>query len=268
MKTLQVSAILAVCAGICMAQDKVTVPISNPSQPVTVKVHLISGSITVTAGASNSQVTVESGSGSRDRRADRDVPAGMHRIDGGGSGFDIEEDHNVITIGSGRNMNAGHVSIQVPTNASLSLKSVNGGKLEVTGVNGDMEIENINGSIALNNVSGAVVASSQNGSIVATLDKVAPGKPMSFTTLNGKIDVTLPADTKAKLRLKTDNGSAYSDFDVKMEPDAAKPTVEDSRSQNGKYRIRMDHSVYGSINGGGPEYRFETMNGSILIHKK
>jgi hypothetical protein len=26
--------------------------------------------------------------------------------------------------------------------------------------------------------------------------------------------------------------------------------------------------VYGSINGGGPEYRFETMNGSILIHKK
>jgi hypothetical protein len=26
--------------------------------------------------------------------------------------------------------------------------------------------------------------------------------------------------------------------------------------------------VYGSINGGGPDFRFETMNGSIMIHKK
>jgi DUF4097 and DUF4098 domain-containing protein YvlB len=86
--------------------------------------------------------------------------------------------------------------------------------------------------------------------------------------MNGKIDVTLPGDAKARLRLKTDNGSVYSDFDVKMEADATKPVVEDARGQGGKYRIRMDHSVYGSINGGGPEYRFETMNGSILIHKK
>jgi DUF4097 and DUF4098 domain-containing protein YvlB len=126
----------------------------------------------------------------------------------------------------------------------------------------------MNGSIVLTNVSGSVVASSQNGAITVGLDKIAPGKPMSFTTLNGKIDVTLPGDTKAKLRLKTDNGAVYSDFDVKLEPDTSKPVVEDARSQGGKYRIRMDHSVYGSINGGGPEYRFETMNGSILIHKK
>ena len=27
-------------------------------------------------------------------------------------------------------------------------------------------------------------------------------------------------------------------------------------------------SVTGTINGGGPEYTFQTMNGNILIHKK
>ncbi len=260
--------ILTICTGIALAQDKVTVPISNPAQPVMVKVHLISGSITVMGGGPASGVTVESSGSSRSRRESRDVPAGMKRIDMGGSGFEVEEDHNVITIGSGRYMNSEHLTIQVPSNASLQLKAVNGGKVEVTGVNGEIEVENINGSVVLNNVSGSVVASSQNGAITATLDKVAAGKPMSFTSLNGKIDVTLPGDTKAKLRLKTDNGAVYSDFDVKMEPDTSKPVVEDSRSQNGKYRIRMDHSVYGSINGGGPEYRFETMNGSIIIHKK
>jgi hypothetical protein len=91
---------------------------------------------------------------------------------------------------------------------------------------------------------------------------------MSFSSLNGKVDVTLPSDAKARLRLKTTNGAVYSDFDVKMEPDASKPVVEDGRGQGGKYRIRMDRGVYGSINGGGPEYSFQTMNGSILIHKK
>lgn len=259
------------CAGLAAAQDKITVPLSNPSQPATLKVHLIQGSITITAGAPAGQMIVEPGSRSKEKeKMPRGVPEGMHRIDTDRGGFDIEEDHNVVTIGGGRGWGGlgGSVTVQVPANTSLDLKSVNGGKIDVTGVNGDIEVENINSSIDLNHVSGSVVASSQNGHIVVTLDRVTPNKPMSFTTLNGKVDVTLPADTKARLRLKTSNGSVYSDFDVKMEPDASKPVVEDSRNDNGKYVIRMDRNVYGSINGGGPDFRFETMNGSIMIHKK
>ena len=261
----KLSAILIACCGLACAQDKITVPLSNPSQPATVKAHLILGTITVNGGGPAGQVVIESNNASRSRREPKDLPPGMHRIDTGGAGFEAEEDHNVVTIGSGHYMGGNeNITITVPTNASLQLKSISGGKIEVTGVNGEIEVENMNGAIVLKDVSGNVVAASQNGSITANIDKINPGKPMSFTTM----DVTLPADTKAKLRLKTDNGAVYSDFDVKMEPDASKPVVEDARGQGGRYRIRMDHSVYGSINGGGPEYRFETMNGSILIHKK
>ena len=64
------------------------------------------------------------------------------------------------------------------------------------------------------------------------------------------------------------NGAVYSDFDVKMEADSSKPVVEDNRGKGGRYRIRMDHGVSGTINGGGPDYTFQTMNGDILIHKK
>jgi hypothetical protein len=262
---------LSMIAAMAAAQEKVTVPLTSPGQPVTLKARLVSGSVTVTAGT-GPEVTIEEAgrTAERDRtRSGRNAPPpGMHRIDAGGHGFTVEEDHNVVTVipdSPGQNIN---LAIQVPVNTSVELKTINGGHIDVAGLNGDLDVENTNGPVTLKSVSGSVSAHTLNGSITVGLDKVTPDKPMSFSSLNGKVDVTLPGDAKARLRLKTTNGAVYSDFDVKMEADNSKPVVEDGRGQGGKYRIRMDRGVYGSINGGGPEYSFQTMNGSILIHKK
>lgn len=263
MNKLAALAFVIALASTCAAQDKVSVPLSNPGQPVTLKVTLINGSITVTAGSS-SQVTVSADIQSR-RRPDNDAPPGMHRIEAGRGGPQIEEDHNVVTISAGP-WGSNNLVIETPANTSVQLKTVSGGHIDVTGLNGDLDIQETNGSINLKNVSGTVVAHSLNGSIVASIDHPSPDKPMSFTSLNGKIDVTLPASTKARLRLKTDNGSIYTDFDVKME--APKTVIDNSQADDGMHRIRMDRAVFGTINGGGPEYLFQTMNGSILIHKK
>jgi hypothetical protein len=263
--------IACAAASAALAQDRVAVPLSSPSQPATVKAHLISGSITVTAG-SGSEVVVESQASARParERVSPPPPPGMHQIDVGGRGFSVEEDHNVVTVipdmRGGRNGDS--LTIQVPVNTSLELKTVNGGNVDVTGISGDLDVENTNGSITLKNVSGAVVAHTVNGAVTVSLDRLAAGKPMSFTSLNGRVDVTLPSDAKARLRLKTTNGAVYSDFDVKMDADNSKPVIEDNRNKGGRYRIRMDHGVSGTINGGGPDYTFQTMNGDILIHKK
>lgn len=265
----KVSSLAFLCAAILAAQDKVTVPLSNPAQPATLRVHLMQGGITVTGGAAG-QIVIESGvtqSGKAETRLPKDVPPGMKRIDSARAGMDVTEDHNVVTISTGH-MTGANLVIQVPANCSLQLKTMNGGGIEVTGVSGELDLDNLNGPITLRNVSGSVLAHSLNGAVTAVLDKVTPDKPMAFTSMNGKIDVTLPGDTKARVRLKTDHGAVYSDFEVKMEADAAKPVTEDARSNGGKYRIKIDRSLYGSINGGGPEYRFETMNGNILIHRK
>jgi hypothetical protein len=251
--------------------DKVTVPLSDPSQPATVKARLVSGSITVTVG-SGSQVVVQAEPAATSGRIPipptPPPPPGMHRIDGGRYGFNAEEDHNVVTIGGG--LNHMNLMIQVPANSSLELRSVNGGEISVTGVNGNLDVENVNGSIELKDVSGTVLAHTVNGSVTVGLTRITPDKPMSFSSLNGKVDVTLPADTKARLHLKTTRGDIFSDFDVKVEPDTSKPVIEDSRSNGGRYRIRLNRgaNIYGSINGGGPEYSFQTMNGTILIHRK
>jgi hypothetical protein len=265
-------AIVAVaCVTAAAAQEKITVPLTNPAQPATVKASMISGSIKVIAGSGRDIIVSSSDAeGGRRPARDRDVaPPGMTRI-GGRPGLDIEEDHNVVnvTAGSLTSRNGADLTIEVPVNTNLQLRTINGSAIDVTGVNGDLEIENTNGSITLTNVSGSVVAHTLNGGVTVLMDRITGNKPMSFTSMNGKIDVTLPSDTKARLRLKSDNGSIFSDFDVKLEADLNKPVVEDTRNQNGKYKISVDKAVTGTINGGGPEYTFQTMNGNILIHKK
>lgn len=265
MAAVAIALALSCGAPACMAQDKLTVPLSSPGQPVTIKASFVNGGVTVTAGSGNQVTVTQEGGGRHERENPSDAPPGMHRIDSGRNGIDIEEDHNVVTIGSRGWNSGGNLVIETPVNTSLQIKTVNGGHIDVTGLNGDLDLQETNGSISLKNVSGSVVAHSLNGPITVSLDRVAPEKPMSFTSLNGKIDVTLPAATKARLRLKTDNGSIYTDFDVKLESTAA---VENGRSGDGKYRIRLDRTMFGTINGGGPEYLFQTMNGSILIHKK
>jgi hypothetical protein len=268
MRIGSIAIISFVCAIGAAAQDKITVPLSNPSQPVTIQATMMTGSIKVTAGTGHDLIVTTSESGASGRRSGRDAaPPGMTRI-GGRVGMNIEEDHNVVTISAGSMGAGGDLVIETPVNTNLELRTMSGGLIDVTGVNGDHEIENMNGSIKLTDVSGSVVAHTMNGTITASLGHITGGKPMSFTSLNGKVDVTLPGDTKARLRLKTDNGSIYSDFDVKLEPDASKPVVEDARNQGGKYKISVDRAITGTINGGGPEYTFQTMNGNILIHKK
>ncbi len=88
---------------------------------------------------------------------------------------------------------------------------------------------------------------------------------MAFTSLNGHVDVTLPPTTRANLRMRSNNGDVYSDFDVQLAPST--PTVEESRSGNGRYRINRNRAIVGTINGGGPEFELRTFNSNVYVRK-
>jgi hypothetical protein len=98
------------------------------------------------------------------------------------------------------------------------------------------------------------------------MDRVDPAKPMSFSTFNGAIDVTFPADFKANIKLKTNHPDIFSDFDVKLT--GGRPITERNDTPDGKFRLRTDRTIYGEINGGGPEVSFRTFNARIAIRKK
>src|SRR5882672_9019588 len=138
MKMYKVSSMLLACAALLAAQEKITVPLSNASQPVTVKIHHMNGSITVTAGPAGQVIVDAAKSAGREDRIPSNVPPGMKRIDMGRGGLDVTEDHNVVTINAGPPGMGGNIAVQVPANASLQLKTVNGGSVEVTGISGEI----------------------------------------------------------------------------------------------------------------------------------
>jgi hypothetical protein len=240
--------------------DRVAVAFSDQSRPGLVKVNLVSGGISV-RGYEGKEVVIEArGRGQESPRRD-----GLRRIPMTSSGLQVEEENNVMTVSAppARDVD---IDIQVPVRTSLKLRTVNGGDINVEGVQGEIEANNINGSVTLTKISGSAVAHALNGRLTATFVQVDAQKAMSFSSMNGEIDVTFPASLKATVKLKSDRGDVFSDFDVTTQA-SAPPVVEDSRSKKGKYRVRLDRTVQGTINGGGTEIQFSNFNGSIYIRK-
>lgn len=254
--------------------DRISVPLTNPGRPVMLKIGLISGSIIVKASAVK-EVAVEARMRKTDSNEDEDDggkksdrPKGLKLIPNTSSGLSVEEDDNVVTVNTGMwgGSRTIDLTVTVPTNCSMNLSTVNDGNIEVDNAAGDLEISNTNGRVTLDGISGSVVAHSLNEDLVASFVKVNPQKPMSFSSMNGKIDVTLPADTKATLFMKSDQGEVYSDFDMKVETTSVKQEAN-TRDRKGKFRVTLDKGMRGTINGGGPEYQFTNFNGDIYIRK-
>jgi DUF4097 and DUF4098 domain-containing protein YvlB len=160
-------------------------------------------------------------------------------------------------------------TIEVPLRTNLELETVMG-SVTVEGVEGELEVEAVNGAVTLTNVGGSVVAHSVNGKVTATVVRATPQKPMAFTSLNGSVDVTLPATVKANLKLRSDQGDVYTDFDLQLREDPdpnPSPRVDIGRSGRPRAVIAIDKAIYGLINGGGPDFEMRTFNGNVYVRK-
>jgi len=192
---------------------------------------------------------------------------GMRLITAALTGLTVTEDENTVTVQTDSWKYAVDLTIQVPYASSLELSSTAGGKIVVENVSGEIEINGGNGAVTLRNVSGNAVVHTMNGDIEAVLAKVAADKPLSFSNMNGDVDITLPADIKANVKMKSQMGNIYSDFDIVLKPTAQKVEASDLKGEKGQYRISFDKGITGTINGGGQEITLTTFNGDIFIRK-
>ncbi|MGB9463563.1 MAG: DUF4097 family beta strand repeat-containing protein, partial [Candidatus Acidiferrum sp.] len=196
--------------------DRVSVNLSDPARPAFVKASSVNGSITVKA-YDGKEVIVEA----RGRNEESEKPSsGPKRLNISTTGLTVEEENNEVRISTESYARTIDLTISVPVHTSVKLRAVNDGDIMVTGVDGELDVDDINGAVTLNNVSGSAVAHALNGHVHVTFAKVNPQKPMAFSSLNGDIDVTFPADVKANVSIRSDRGDVFSDFDVQLQASA------------------------------------------------
>lgn len=243
----------------------VLVPLTNPANRGKLKAHLNFGSITV-KGTPRKDILVkyapEISSNDDHKNPKKD---GMRKIGGGGMGLEIVEHDNVVTVGSESWNTKLNLEIEIPSGFDLQVSAHNEGHLIVTNVQGDVELTNFNGSITALNISGSVMATTYNGDVKVTFDKVKDNVPMSYSTFNGDIDISFPASVKGALKLKTEQGEIYTDFDVAIKSSGP---VQKKDAKAGVYKVTIDEWKRGDLNGGGAEITMKNYNGDIYIRKK
>ncbi len=246
--------------------DRVSLTFSDPSRPGFIKVGLTNGSITV-KGYDGDEIIIEARTRTRRySKGSKRNSEGLKRVAITSTGLSVEEERNRMTVSASSHRRTIDINIKVPRKTSLKLSAVNSGHIEVEDIEGEIELNNVNGSIKAINISGSVVANTTNGKVEVFFDKITSDKPMSFVSFNGRVDVTFPDDLKANVKMKSEQGEVYSDFDIKLE-DKPRLIREDTRKRGGKIKVKIESSIYGTINGGGPEFYFSTYNGSIYIRK-
>lgn len=247
-------------------KEQLTVPLSDPGKPGMLHVGLVNGSINVT-GYNGKEIVIDVTAAQRDRRDDNGerAPNGMKRIaTNGGLDVSAKERNNRVDVDVNSVRQSVDLTIKVPQQCALKVSTVNHGQITIDNVSGEIEVSNVNGSIDLKNIAGSAVANTVNGGILATFKNVNTDAPMAFSTLNGNVDVTFPATSKMNVKLKSDRGDIYTDFDVDVDKSSSKVN---RANQTGMYRVSIDDWVQGKINGGGREIMMKNMNGNIYIRK-
>ncbi|MEJ7644008.1 MAG: DUF4097 family beta strand repeat-containing protein [Chryseolinea sp.] len=271
-KEILIIAFLAVFAGLSLitrsvalaqSENEFTVPLSDPSKRGKLKAHINYGSITV-KGTARKDVLVRYTSQSDDdeRQATKN---GLKRIGGGGLDLEVVESENNVKISSDSWSSKLKLEVEVPIGMDLDVKTYNDGDLIINNIQGALELTNYNGEITALAVSGSVIATTYNGGIKITFDKVTDGTPMSYSTYNGDIDISVPSGLKATLKMKTEQGDIYSDFDVDFKSSGP---VQKKDVKGGVYKVVIDEWKRGDVNGGGPEITMKNYNGDIFLRKK
>jgi len=285
------AALTVLTANSALAQQRLVVPLSDPTRPAILEVQAISGNVSVTAYEGTEVIIVtsenddgDSASGFEDEpESDFDFETeneseeddgedeerlsreGLRQIQNDGIRLTAEENANVVRVGTDWHSSDVDLEISVPRRTSVRMETHNGEDMTITGVVGDHELMNSNGDIAARDIGGSAVINTANGDIEASFTEVTPDKAMSFTSFNGDIDVALPATLSATLVISAGRGDVFTDFDFTLQPTEA---VVEPATEGNNYRVRLESTMRAVVGGGGPEIRFQTFNGDVVVRRR
>lgn len=148
-------------------------------------------------------------------------------VDNTGVGASTEIEGNVLKIIIPKNRYTGVLTIKVPKSLGLSVtESQNWGeqKIVISDIAGEIELKTGNSKAYLNDITGPLVANTGHGKIFVTYSKLTQSSPSSISA-SGAIDVTLPSDSKANLKIRSYYGDLFTDWDIAAVKKEAKATA-------------------------------------------
>lgn len=209
--------------------------------------HNVNGNITVESWDKN-EIAIE---GEKSAKTDEELKL----ID---LAIDLTEDRAEITVKLpkrggifGQNTIRAAVSfnIRVPATASLDRINTVNSSVTIAGIQGGSRVETVNGQIDARALTGVVKFSTVNGQIHATLSKVSEGQDLSFKTVNGNMNIRLPADAGFSVKASVVNGDIHCEF-----------PLTDGSASKGKH-------LNGKVGDCRASLKAETVNGSVHITK-
>lgn len=99
--------------------------------------------------------------------------------------------------------------IRVPRTIKLRIESHSGQHIHVANISGAVWVKNVNGIINFDNVTGAVTADSANGSVVYE-SVFKPTNEIRISTVNGNVELDVPADSSFRWAGQTLRGDFYA----------------------------------------------------------
>jgi DUF4097 and DUF4098 domain-containing protein YvlB len=254
--------VLLACASSAYAQGRpqvVNVPLSRPGEPIELRIDLTTARIEV-IGEDREDAMFEVSVAGGQRQII--TPSGAQSLESSSYAFEIDEDDNRLSFNSDPRAEKVTVLARVPKGATVSLSTVNDGEIIVSNIVGNLELSNVNGPITARNISGSVIAESINAKIEVNFAKIDDVNASSFETINGDIEVGIPAGAGAQLHLDSGQGQITSDFEVEVMP--TEGTVTRDEDGDG-VAIRIENVIVAKINGGGPVLRFKSLHGDMHI---
>jgi len=171
-------------------------------------------------------------------------------------GLSVNKNGNTIEVVSLSNSDKfGTYKIKVPNGVSIfaEKRCSSEGTIIIQSFKGEIEAKACNG-MTLKDITGPIVLSNIGGLIEIVFKSVSQTSPMSITSVGGEIDVTVPEKAAANIEVKTGSGEFFTDFDAK--------SLNKEKKQH-----HSGNGFQSTLNGGGVDFKFSTVGGSIYLRK-
>lgn len=260
--------VVVALAGLATAQEnqpqQIVVPLSRPDKPGKLILERHQGSISV-KGYEGNVVLIKAflrrstGTAPFDRDAE-----GLKAVSAAAIQLDAREVDNVVTVDAHSKNKSIDLDISVPARFALKLNILDDGDVIVDGLTGDVEVNNPYGHVRLDRLTGSANVNTVDGDISVRFLAIDAGVPLAFTSFHGKIEVAFPPDVDLTVRVKSDEGMVYSDFDIAVEK---RKSRTDLAGKAGGTRIALEEWTTGRIGRGGTDVLLKSFDGNIYIRK-